>query len=138
MRNTIFLLVLATTIFSCDSNNEPDHVDPEPSYSVEGKWLWSPDPDDRTYSNTMLEFVDGIAYTSYADCWPELCTDADFMALDSSDRIPGIHTYTFDGNILLWDEENLDLEMEPLFECDGGIMLDGPLGKLWRLNSDCE
>ena len=31
MRNTIFLLVLATTIFSCDSNNEPDHVDPEPT-----------------------------------------------------------------------------------------------------------
>ena len=129
----LLLALLVTTIFtSC----EKETIEPiEPTYTVEGKWLWSPDPDDRTYSNTMLEFVDGIAYTSYADCWPELCTDADFMALDSSDRIPGIHTYTFDGDTLIWDEEN---EMEPLFECDGGIMLDGPLGKLWRLNSDCQ
>ena len=129
----LLLTLLAITIFtSC----EKETIEPiEPTYTVEGKWLWSPDPDDRAYSNTMLEFVDGIAYTSYADCWPELCTDADFMALDSSDRIPGIHTYTFDGDTLIWDEEN---EMNPLFECDGGIMLDGPLGKLWRLNSDCE
>ena len=129
----LLLTLLAITIFtSC----EKETIEPiEPTYTVEGKWLWSPDPDDRAYSNTMLEFVDGIAYTSYADCWPELCTDADFMALDSSDRIPGIHTYTFDGDTLIWDEEN---EMNPLFECDGGIMLDGPLGKLWRLNSDCQ
>lgn len=129
----LLLALLVTTIFtSC----EKETIEPiEPTYTVEGKWLWSPDPDDRAYSNTMLEFVDGIAYTSYADCWPELCTDADFMALDSSDRIPGIHTYTFDGDTLIWDEEN---EMQPLFECDGGIMLDGPLGKLWRLNSDCQ
>lgn len=129
----LLLALLVTTIFT---GCEKETIEPiEPTYTVEGKWLWSPDPDDRTYSNTMLEFVDGIAYTSYADCWPELCTDADFMALDSSDRIPGIHTYTFDGDTLIWDEEN---EMEPLFECDGGIMLDGPLGKLWRLNSDCQ
>ena len=123
-----FFLLISIFFFSCEKETI------EPTYTVEGKWLWSPDPDDRTYSNTMLEFVEGIAYTSYADCWPELCTDADFNALDSSDRIPGIHTYTFDGNTLLWDEEN---SMEPLFECDGGIMLNGPLGKLWRLNSGC-
>ena len=123
-----FYLLISIFFFSCEKETV------EPTYTVEGKWLWSPDPDDRTYSNTMLEFVEGIAYTSYADCWPELCTDADFNALDSSDRIPGIHTYTFDGNTLLWDEEN---SMEPLFECDGGIMLNGPLGKLWRLNSGC-
>ena len=129
----LLLALLVTTIFT---GCEKETIEPiEPTYTVEGKWLWSPDPDDRTYSNTMLEFVDGIAYTSYADCWPELCTDADFMALDSSDRIPGIHTYTFDGDTLIWDEEN---EMEPLFECDGGIMLDGPLGKLWRLDSNCQ
>lgn len=123
-----FYLLISIFFFSCEKETI------EPTYTVEGKWLWSPDPDDRTYSNTMLEFVEGIAYTSYADCWPELCTDADFNALDSSDRIPGIHTYTFDGNTLLWDEEN---SMEPSFECDGGIMLNGPLGKLWRLNSGC-
>ena len=84
----------------------------------------------------MYEFVDGNVYTSYANCGSvdNFCTDADFNALDSSDRIPGVHTYTFDGNTLLWDEEN---SMEVLFECDGGIMLNGPSGKLWRLNSDC-
>ena len=96
MRNTIFLLVLATTIFSCDSNNEPDHVDPEPTYSVEGKWLWSPDPDDRTYANTMYEFVDSTRFTSYANCTASNpCNNEDFNALDASDRIPGTETYTF-------------------------------------------
>ena len=129
MKKILLLVLLITMFTSCEKETT------EPAYTIEGKWLWSPDSDDRTYSNTMLEFVEGIAYTSYADCWPELCTDADFLALDSSDRIPGVHTYTFDGNTLLWDEEN---SMEPLFECDGGIMLNGPLGKLWRLNSNCQ
>jgi len=135
MRNTIFLLVLATTIFSCDSNNEPDHVDPEPFYTVEGKWLWSPDPDDRTYVNTMFEFVDGNVYTSYANCTStNPCTDADFNALDATDRIPGIDTYTFDENILTWNNFSRTVS----FECDGGIMLDENSFKLWRLDSDCQ
>ena len=136
MRNTIFLLVLATTIFSCDSNNEPDHVDPEPTYSVEGKWLWSPDPDDRTYANTMFEFVDGNVYTSYANCGSvdNFCTDADFNALDATDRIPGVDTYTFDGDTLTWGEFSRAVS----FECEGGIMLNENSYKLWRLNSDCQ
>jgi len=136
MRNTIFLLVLATTIFSCDSNNEPDHVDPEPTYSVEGKWLWSPDPDDRTYANTMFEFADGNVYTSYANCGSvdNFCTDADFNALDATDRIPGVDTYTFDGDTLTWGEFSRAVS----FECDGGIMLNENSYKLWRLNSDCQ
>jgi hypothetical protein len=136
MRNTIFLLVLATTIFSCDSNNEPDHLDPEPTYSVEGKWLWSPDPDDRTYVNTMFEFADGNVYTSYANCGSvdNFCTDADFNALDATDRIPGVDTYTFDGDTLTWGEFSRAVS----FECDGGIMLNENSYKLWRLNSDCQ
>ena len=136
MRNTIFLLVLATTIFSCDSNNEPDHVDPEPTYSVEGKWLWSPDPDDRTYANTMFEFSDGNVYTSYANFGSvdNFCTDADFNALDATDRIPGVDTYTFDGDTLTWGEFSRAVS----FECDGGIMLNENSYKLWRLNSDCQ
>ena len=136
MRNTIFLLVLATTIFSCDSNNEPDHVDPEPTYSVEGKWLWSPDPDDRTYVNTMFEFADGNVYTSYANCGSvdNFCTDADFNALDATDRIPGVDTYIFDGDTLTWGEFSRAVS----FECDGGIMLNENSYKLWRLNSDCQ
>ena len=136
MKNTIFLLVLATTIFSCDSNNEPDHVDPEPTYSVEGKWLWSPDPDDRTYVNTMFEFADGNVYTSYANCGSvdNFCTDADFNALDATDRIPGVDTYTFDGDTLTWGEFSRAVS----FECDGGVMLNENSYKLWRLNSDCQ
>jgi len=136
MRNTIFLLVLATTIFSCDSNNEPDHLDPEPTYSVEGKWLWSPDPDDRTYVNTMFEFADGNVYTSYANCGSidNFCTDADFNALDATDRIPGVDTYTFDGDTLTWGEFSRAVS----FECEGGIMLNENSYKLWRLNSDCQ
>ena len=136
MRNTIFLLVLATTIFSCDSNNEPDHVDPEPTYSVEGKWLWSPDPDDRTYANTMFEFADGNVYTSYANCGSvdNFCTDADFNALDATDRIPGVDTYTFDGDTLTWGEFSRAVS----FECNGGVMLNENSYKLWRLNSDCQ
>ena len=136
MKKTIFLLVLATTIFSCDSNNEPDHLDPEPTYSVEGKWLWSPDPDDRTYANTMFEFADGNVYTSYANCGSvdNFCTDADFNALDATDRIPGVDTYTFDGDTLTWGEFSRAVS----FECDGGIMLNENSYKLWRLNSDCQ
>ena len=126
-------------LFNDDTIEDDSTTDTEiVSHTIEGKWLWSPDPDDRTYANTMYEFVDGHVYTSYAaNCgWADnLCSDADFNSLDATDRIPGVHTYTFDGNTLLWDEEN---SMEVLFECDGGIMLNGPSGKLWRLSSDCE
>ena len=136
MKKVSLLLVLLVTIVSCDSNNVPDHVDPEPFYTVEGKWLWSPDPDDRTYVNTMFEFVDGNVYTSYANCGSvdNFCTDADFNALDATDRIPGVDTYTFDGDILTWGE----FPRAVSFECDGGIMLNENSYKLWRLSSDCQ
>ena len=120
MRNTIFLLVLATTIFSCDSNNEPDHVDPEPTYSVEGKWLWSPDPDDRTYANTMYEFVDGTRFTSYANCTASNpCNNEDFNALDASDRIPGTETYSYNDFTLTIN----GIAQTVSFRCDGGILV---------------
>ena len=135
MRNTIVLLVLATTIFSCGNRYDSEVLE-EPTYSVEGKWLWSPDPDDRTYANTMFEFVDGNVYTSYANCGSvdNFCTDADFNALDATDRIPGVDTYTFDGDTLTWGEFSRAVS----FECDGGIMLNENRYKLWRLNSDCQ
>ena len=132
MRNTIFLIVLATTIFSCDSNNEPDHLDPEPTYSVEGKWLWSPDPDDRSDANTMFEFVDGNVYTSYCITCP--ADDAYWNSLGESDRIPGVDTYSFDGNTLIWDE----IPQAVSFECDGGILAFENGLTLWRLSSDCQ
>ena len=130
MKN-LFVIAVVSMMFTSCSNDSEDN--PLPAYTVEGKWLWSPDPEDRTYANTMFEFVDGNVYTSYADCWPELCTDADFNVLDSSDRIPGVDTYTFDGDTLIWDE----ISRAVSFECDGGIMLNENSYKLWRLSSDC-
>jgi hypothetical protein len=124
-------------MFTSCSNDSEDN--PLPAYTVEGKWLWSPDPEDRTYANTMFEFVDGNVYTSYANCLnpldpsPNNCTDEDFNALDATDRIPGVDTYTFDGNTLIWDE----ISRAVSFECDGGIMLNENSYKLWRLSSDC-
>ena len=131
----IILLSSALLIFACSSDDNSEDI-PLPAYTVEGKWLWSPDPDDRTYANTMFEFVDGNVYTSYANCGSidNLCTDADFNALDATDRIPGVDTYTFDGNTLTWD----DISRAVSFECDGGVMLNENSYKLWRLNSDCQ
>ena len=128
------LLLSALLIFACSSDDSEDN--PLPAYTVEGKWLWSPDPEDRTYANTMFEFVDGNVYTSYAaNCgWAEnYCTDADFNALDATDRIPGVETYIFDGDTLIWGEYQRAVS----FECDGGIMLNENSYKLWKLNSDC-
>ena len=130
MKKLLLISSLLIFSFSCDDESDDN---PLPAYTVEGKWLWSPDPEDRTYANTMFEFIDGNVYTSYADCWPELCTDAEWNALDSSDRIPGVDTYTFDGDTLIWDE----ISRVVSFECDGGIMLNENSYKLWRLSSDC-
>ena len=127
-----FIIAVVSMMFTSCSNDSEDN--PLPAYTVEGKWLWSPDPEDRTYANTMFEFVDGNVYTSYANCTnTNPCTDADFNALDESDRIPGVETYTFDGSTLIWNE----IPRSVSFECDGGIMLNENSYKLWRLNSDC-
>ena len=124
MKN-LFIIAVVSMMFTSCSNDSEDN--PLPAYTVEGKWLWSPDPEDRTSANTMFEFVDGNVYTSYAS------TDADFNALDATDRIPGFDTYTFDGNTLIWDE----ISRAVSFECDGGIMLNENSYKLWKLSSDC-
>ena len=132
MRNLFLILLAVFTIASCgDDTNLP-----APHYPIEAKWLWSPDPDDRSYANTMFEFVDGNVYTSYANCGStdNLCSDADFNALDATDRIPGVDTYTFDGATLVWD----GISRAVSFECDGGIMLNENSYKLWRLSSDCQ
>jgi hypothetical protein len=131
MKNFFIIAVVSMMFTSCSNDSEDN---PLPAYTVEGKWLWSPDPEDRTYANTMFEFVDGNVYTSYANCTnTNPCTDADFNALDATDRIPGVDTYTFDGNTLIWDE----ISRAVSFECDGGIMLNENSYKLWKLSSDC-
>ena len=127
-----FIIAVVSMMFTSCSNDSEDN--PLPAYTVEGKWLWSPDPEDRTYANTMFEFADGNVYTSYANCTnTNPCTDADFDALDATDRIPGVDTYTFDGDTLIWDE----ISRAVSFECDGGIMLNENSYKLWKLSSDC-
>ena len=131
MKKLLLISSLLIFSFSCDDESDDN---PLPAYTVEGKWLWSPDPEDRTYANTMFEFADGNVYTSYANCTnTNPCTDADFNALDATDRIPGVDTYSFDGNTLIWDEFSRAVS----FECDGGIMLNENSYKLWKLSSDC-
>ena len=130
MKNFCIIAVVSMMFASC-SNDSDDNV--LPLNTVEGKWLWSPDLEDRTLANTMYEFLDGIRYKSYANCWPELCTDADWNALGSLDRIPGEQTYTFDENTLTIDETANAVT----FECDGGIMYFPNGAKFWRLSSDC-
>ena len=134
MKKTILLLVLATTIFSCGNRYDSEVLE-EPTYTVDGKWLWSPDPDDRTYANTMYEFVDGTRYTSYANCTSSNpCSNSDFNALDATDRIPGEKTYTFNDYILTID----GITQTVSFRCDGGILVFENGGTLWRLSSDCQ
>jgi hypothetical protein len=133
MKNTILLLLLLT-IFSC-GNSDDSEVLEEQTYTVEGKWLWSPDPDDRTFANTMYEFVDGTRYTSYANCTSSNpCSNSDFNALDATDRIPGEKTYTFNDYILTID----GITQTVSFRCDGGILVFENGGTLWRLSSDCQ
>ena len=130
MKKIFLILTLSIFAFSCEKETI------EPTYTVEGKWLWSPS-ESREHSNTMYEYVDGIIYTSYADCWPELCTDADFNALDESDRIPGTDSYTWDSDMQTVTSEDGNSAVVT-FECDGGIWAFSNGSKLWRLSSDCQ
>ena len=60
-------------------------------------------------------------------------TDTFWNSLDSSDRIPGTDSYTYDGYSLIID----GIQEMVSFECDGGIMLFENGGQYWRLSSDC-
>ena len=120
-------LLSALLIFACSSDDDSDD-NPLPAYTVEGKWLWSPS-ENRIDANTMYEYLDGIIYTYYGD-YP---TDAFWNSLDSSDRIPGTDSYTYDGYTLIIN----GIPEIVSFECDGGIMLFENGGQYWRLSSDC-
>lgn len=135
MKNSILLLVAAIAFASCDDGPEISGMVDPIDYTVEGKWLWSPDPDDRTYANTMYEFVDGTRFTSYANCTASNpCNNEDFNALDASDRIPGTETYTFNDFTLTIG----GIAQTISFRCDGGILVFENGGTLWRLSSDCQ
>ncbi len=82
----------------------------------------------------MFEFVDGNVYISYANGTnTNPSTNADFNALDTTDKIPSVYTYTFDGYTLILDK----ISRAVSFECDGGIILNKNSYKLWRLNFNC-
>lgn len=120
------LIVMFAALTSCEKSNQV--------YTIEGKWLWSPS-ENRSDANTMFEFINGRVYTSYANCLPNPCTDADWNALDSTDRIPGFGNYTIEGDTLVWD----GTPKAVTFECDGGkLHLDGSFSQLWRLSSKCQ
>jgi hypothetical protein len=125
MRKMYFIaLVMFAALTSCEKNN--------PVYTIEGKWIWSP-TENRADANTMYEFIDGNIYTSYCITCPG---DDDYWnSLDSSDRIPGVHSYSFDGDTLVWN----GTPRVVTFECDGGkLHMDGSFSHLWRLSSNCE
>jgi len=128
MRHLYLILLSVTVLISCEKDSE----DPAPYYSIEGKWLWS-FSENRADANTMYEFTNGNVYTYYSVTFP---SDNDYWnSLDSSDRIPGVDSYTFDGDTLIWN----GTPRAVTFECDGGkLFLDGQFSQLWRLSSDCE
>ena len=135
MKKLLLLILLAVVTFtSCEKETiEPT---PEPYYTIEGKWLWSPS---NNIANTMYEFADGIRYTYY--CNISNCDSTYWNSLDPSDAIPGTNPYTFENDTLRVDLHFGNELVAPLiFECDGGkVYLDGPNPHhLYRLNSDCE
>lgn len=127
MKKIVPLFILTFTLLTgCQKNTI------EPFYTVEGKWIWSPS-ENRADANTMYEFVDGTIYTSYCITCPG---DDDYWnSLDSSDRIPGVESYSFDGDTLVWN----GTARAVTFECDGGkLHLDNVFSHLWRLSSNCQ
>ena len=130
MKKLLAPLFFALFIMGCENDSEDN---PLPAYTVEGKWLWSPS-ENRTDANTMYEYLDGKRYTYYGDCnGVNPCTDAFWNSLDSSDRIPGTDSYTYDGYTVIID----GIQEIVTFECDGGKIYFENSGKLWRLSSDC-
>lgn len=129
MKKILFLSTLL--IFACSSDDSSDN-NPLPAYSIEGKWIWSPS-ESREHANTMYELIDGNVFTYYCITCPG--DDAYWNSLDSTDRIPGVGSYSFDGDTLIWFET----AREVTFECDGSkLFMDGEFSHLWRLSSNCQ
>ena len=125
MKKILLGFLMITAFMSCEKEVL------EPSYSIEGKWLWSPS-ENRVDANTMYEFKDGNVYKSYCIVCP--ANDDYWNSLDSTDRIPGVDTYTLSGDTLVWDGISFGIT----FECDGGELLFTNGNKLWRLSSNCQ
>lgn len=102
----------------------------DPSYTVEGRWLWSPS-DNVEDANTMFEYLNGLRYTFY--CEQAECNEDYWNALDIADAIPNPVAYSLDGDTLTIDGTAFAVT----FECDGGILHFSLGGQLWRLGADC-
>jgi hypothetical protein len=102
----------------------------DPSYTVEGRWLWSPS-DNVEDANTMYEYLNGLRYTFY--CEQAECNEDYWNALDIADAIPNPVAYSLDGDTLTIDGTAFAVT----FECDGGILHFSLGGQLWRLGADC-
>ena len=102
----------------------------DPSYTVEGRWLWSPS-DNVEDANTMYEYLNGLRYTFY--CEQAECNEDYWNALDISDAMPNPVAYSLDGDTLTIDGTAFAVT----FECDGGILHFSLGGQLWRLGADC-
>jgi len=101
----------------------------DPSYTVEGRWLWS-FSDDVADANTMYEYLNGLRYTFYCD--QSECNEDYWNALDITDAIPNTVPYSLDGDTLTIN----GTEIAVTFECVEGVIF-WPGLNIWRLGSDC-
>ena len=133
MKKAILITIFFPLLLCCVDGEE---ILIEPSYSVEGKWLWSPS-ENRLDANTMYEFIDGVRYTYYCIICP--ADDEYWNSLDITDALPSSNAYTFENDTLKVDLHfGNELVALITFECDGGkLFMDGGFSQLWRLNSDC-
>ena len=133
MKNAILITIFFPLLLCCVDGEE---ILIEPSYSVEGKWLWSPS-ENRLDANTMYEFIDGVRYTYYCITCP---ADAVYWnSLDITDALPSSNAYTFENDTLRVDLHfGNELVAPNTVERDGRkLFMDGGFSQLWRLNSDC-
>ena len=133
------LLLSALFIFACSSEDNSEE-NPLPTYTIEGKWIWSPS-ENRSDANTMYLYEDGIRYTYY--CTSEISNDCQslFQSFQANDgnHLPTTNPYTFENDTLRVDLHfGNELVTQITFECDGGkLFMDGVFSHLWRLSSDC-
>ena len=133
------LLLSALFIFACSSEDNSEE-NPLPTYTIEGKWIWSP-TENISDANTMYLYEDGIRYTYY--CTSEISNDCQslFQSFQANDgnHLPTTNPYTFENDTLRVDLHfGNELVTQITFECDGGkLFMDGVFSHLWRLSSDC-
>ncbi len=119
----------------------PDCECPLPSYTIDGRWLWSPSPNSAD-ANTMYEFINGVRYTYYCDSSVGDCDAAYWYSLEISDAIPGTNNYTFEDDVLTIDLSFGNELVTPLtfpMECYGDKVIFESNGvTLYRIGSNCD